>query len=237
MRTFVVGDIHGQSEALLQVLKLSYFNTEVDRLIVLGDIVDGGPNTFEVLEILLTIKDLIMITGNHDQWFIRFLNGGIEYDADSFSEYQGWYQQGGKATRDSYKKHGYKDTIPITHQTIFNRMIPYYIDEKNRLFVHGGFDPRVPIEKQEPYTLMWDRNLIQMSRANVPTPYKNVFIGHTDIQIRDDKTHKVISSDPIQYPNGVIALDTGAGFDGRLTLMDVDSLKYWQSDIVKKSTR
>jgi len=227
-RVFVVGDLHGQADAFAQVLMQSGFDLEQDQLIVLGDIVDGGPDTYGVVEILLTIENLILIKGNHDHWFIRFLNGGITYDKDSFSEYQLWYQQGGKATRDSYAKHGYTDSIPINHQTIFNRMIPYYVDEKNRLFVHGGFDVNTPIEKQNEYTLFWDRELITLSKMNIVTPYKNVFIGHTSTQY-------VVkgSTEPIQYPNGVIMLDTGAGWDGKLTLMEVDTLKYWQSNKVK----
>jgi len=207
MKTYVCGDIHGQAEAFAQVLVQSGFDLVNDQLIVLGDIVDGGANTFEVLELLLTIENLILIKGNHDNWAIRHIRGGIQYDPDSYSEFQTWYQQGGKATIDSYKKHGFDmASIPITHQTIFNRMVPYYIDDKNRLFVHGGFDPRVPIENQLPNFLMCDRDLITLSKLNTPTPYKNVFIGHTS---------------------------TGAGWDGKLTLMEVDTLKYWQSDLVK----
>lgn len=234
MRTFVVGDIHGQVVAFSQVLRDAGFNLEQDRLIVLGDIVDGGPDTFEVVEILLTVKNLVMILGNHDAWFIRHINGGMAFDKDSYSDFQLWYQQGGKATLDSYQKHGYDyGSIPISHQTIFNRMQPYFIDEKNRLYVHGGIDLREPIEQQTVESMTWDRHMIAQSRANVPSPYRNIFFGHTDIRARDPVTNKPINNEPVQYPNGAIGLDTGAGWDGVLTIMNVDTLKYWQSDKVK----
>ena len=55
-RTFVLGDCHGRFEALKQVLALSSFDYEEDKLIVLGDIVDGVPRTYEVGEELLKIK-------------------------------------------------------------------------------------------------------------------------------------------------------------------------------------
>ena len=227
MKTFVVGDIHGQANALAQVLGESGFNPKEDKLIVLGDIVDGGPQTYEVVEILLTIDNIEMILGNHDHWFIRFLNGGIKFDKDSYSEYQTWFKQGGEATRKSYEKHGYKETVPVSHQFIYNRMQPYYIDDKNRLFVHGGIRLDIPIEKQGIETFMWDRDLIVDSRLNKPTPYKNIFVGHTDTRFISGNT------DPILYPNGVILLDTGAGWrGGKLTLMDVDTLQFWQSQEV-----
>jgi len=66
MKTFTIGDIHGRYKALKEVLKLSKFDYDNDKLIVLGDIVDGGINTYKVVEELLKIKNIIFVLGNHD---------------------------------------------------------------------------------------------------------------------------------------------------------------------------
>lgn len=75
-KRFAIGDIHGRYNALLEVLKKSKFNYQEDELIVLGDVSDGGYNTYEVIEELLKIKNLIFIMGNHDEWFLNHLRSG-----------------------------------------------------------------------------------------------------------------------------------------------------------------
>ncbi len=221
-KKYVIGDIHGQHKALVQTLQRCNFDYEEDLLIVLGDIVDGGPDTFKVVEELLKITNIVVLLGNHDLWFKRFLDGGITYDSDSYSTYQTWYQQGGKETLDSYSLAGYKEgVVPITHQELFNSMVPYFVHE-NKLFVHGGYEPSLPIEQHNPYFLIWDRDLLHKSKTNIQLSYDKVFVGHTDI-----------GTTPIFYPNGLIALDTGAGWKGKLTVMDIDTLEYWQSDLVE----
>jgi len=69
MKKFVVGDIHGNYKALLQVLERSGFNKEEDMLISLGDIADGWSQVSECVTELLKIKNLIVIRGNHVLWF------------------------------------------------------------------------------------------------------------------------------------------------------------------------
>ncbi len=76
MKRYVIGDIHGRYKALKEVLKKSNFNYDTDKLIVLGDVVDGGVNTYEVVEELLKIKNLIYILGNHDVFLLIILSQG-----------------------------------------------------------------------------------------------------------------------------------------------------------------
>ena len=53
MRTLVIGDIHGALKALKQCLKKSAYNDREDKLIFLGDYVDGWPESAELIEYLL----------------------------------------------------------------------------------------------------------------------------------------------------------------------------------------
>ena len=66
MKRYVIGDLHGNYKALMQVLKKSKFNYEKDFLIIIGDVVDGYSCSYEVVEELLKIKNKVFIIGNHD---------------------------------------------------------------------------------------------------------------------------------------------------------------------------
>ena len=212
MATFTIGDIHARIEALKEVLKASKFNYEEDTLVVLGDIADGGYNTYEVVEELLKIKNIIYVVGNHDVWFMDYMKSGWSEDI--------WLSQGGRNTINSYAQ--FKYNIPVTHQEFFNKGVYYYIDDKKRLFVHGGYDPKYPIERQKRETLIWDRDLIQRCRNGLKIKeYERVFVGHTP-------TQSVGYDEPVRFGK-LIMMDCGGGWEGFLAIMDVDSEQFWLS--------
>ncbi len=217
MKTFVIGDIHGAYLALTQCLKRSKFDINNDQLIVVGDVVDGWTQTRECIDTLLTVKNLIYIKGNHDQWFQQWAISGIRPTI--------WTSQGGANTISSY---GWEDNIPKSHIDLMVNAPYYYIDDKNRVYVHGGFDWHKPVEEETEEYLMWDRDLFFfMKRQNsffdqkTYTQYDEIFIGHTQVK----------SIEPIHYCN-LWNLDTSAGWDGFLTIMNVDTKEFWQSDNV-----
>jgi serine/threonine protein phosphatase 1 len=217
MKTFVLGDIHGNYKALLQCFIRSGFNKTTDTLICLGDIVDGYPDVKECIEEILTCKNLIFCLGNHDRWAYDWMREPREFI---------WASQGGDNTFNSY--------VPKAHIELFRDAYASYTDDKNRLFVHGGFDIKEPVfEKQKLDTLLWDRHLaevVYMNRKSHPDikygGFEEVFIGHTSTQIICGGVT------PKKFCN-VWCLDTGAGYRGKLTIMDVDSHEYWQSDEAK----
>lgn len=232
-KRFVIGDIHGAYGALVQVLELSKLDYDNDELIVLGDIVDGHPHVKECVDELLKIKNLKLITGNHDNWFINFYADGAKPNM--------WVVQGGYNTLKSYGYGGDADrlqyvpfmgdceadlssvTVPEEHKEFFNSGVPYIIED-NMVFVHGGFDPKLPIEKQSFSDLMWDRELIEKCRNGKKLKYDKVFVGHTTTQSYGGHTH------PLKFGK-LWMLDTGAGWNGKLTIMNIDTEEYFQSDI------
>ena len=220
MKRFVVGDIHGAHKALSQCFKRSKFDPAEDLLISLGDICDGWPEVHKVIEELLKIKNLKVVLGNHDAWALRWMKDGWKGHE--------WITQGGSGTLESYQ---YKrDHVPPSHFHLLGDAPPY-IELGEKLFVHGGLDPDVDIEEQDPELLMWDRNLLHDAvRISKKSPeyrygkWEDIFIGHTP-------THFYKTPVPIHACN-VWSLDTGAGWSGKLTIMDIDSHEYWQSDPV-----
>lgn len=210
MTTFVVGDIHGRAKALEEVFLKSGFDKTTDTLIVLGDIVDGGLETARVFDILETVEKRIIITGNHDEWWLKWAQCGLELPI--------WVHQGGYASMRSYDFKWMN--VPKSHRLMIEKSRYYYIN-KNRVFVHGGFNPKIPIYHNTTEFLTWDRTLIDYAKEHIIDQFDEVFIGHTTTQLF--KTNK-----PVQLHN-LWMLDTGAGWNGKLTIMDIDTKEYWQS--------
>jgi serine/threonine protein phosphatase 1 len=233
MATWVIGDIHGCYKGLLQCLERSGFDKETDTLIQLGDIVDGWSEVYECVEELLTIKNLIAIKGNHDDWFNEFLKYGI-HPID--------FAHGGNGTKDSYNKHEGITNVPQSHIDFFNKQHYYYKDEFNRLFVHGGFNRHFTLEenKKVPHIFWWDRDLWMCALSYKQMPglegkksgsfkvkenLSEIFIGHT--------TTMNWGIDSYMKAANIYNVDCGAGFKGRLCIMNVDTKEAFYSDQVQ----
>ena len=213
-KTFVIGDIHGAYHALEQCLERSEFDPVNDTLICLGDVCDGWPQTRQCVDKLLQIKNLVYLLGNHDLWALNWMESGIAEDI--------WLTQGGVATCESYA-----DGVPIAHRSFLQNARSYYID-RNRLFVHAGILPGKRPEECSLNVLLWDRTLARMAYENSLkglegglTEFEEVFIGHTPIT----------SPKPVKCCE-VWMMDTGAGWTGVLSMMDLDNYAFYVSDPV-----
>lgn len=216
MRQFVIGDIHGAFKALIQCLERSNFDYKNDQLICLGDVCDGWPETNQAMEELLKINNLEFILGNHDYWTLEW---AVHGEATKM-----WLSQGGDGTVKSYP-----DGMPERHIQFLQGAHYYFIDNK-RLFVHAGFDPEVPIEAQGQEMYLWDRSLFRTAIARFEdkaeckiTSYDEVYIGHTPIHQYQMKPMKCCD---------VWLMDTGAGWEGVLSIMDINSKEVFTSDPV-----
>jgi serine/threonine protein phosphatase 1 len=213
-KTFVIGDIHGAHRALIQCLQRADFNYEKDHLISLGDVADGWPDTKSCIDELLRIKNLTYILGNHDFWTLEWMEN------DSIDPV--WYDQGGKATIDSYG-----GEVSNSHLQFLKHARPYFVMD-NKLFVHAGIQPEHPVEGQTLQTLLWSRDFAKLSYQRFLvqsedhiTSYDEVFIGHTPV--------------PFSYPikgSEVWMMDTGAGWSGVLSMLEINTKEIFTSDEV-----
>jgi serine/threonine protein phosphatase 1 len=213
-KTFVVGDIHGAHKALLQCLERAKFDYQNDHLISLGDVCDGWPDTRACIDELIKVNHLTYIFGNHDMWTLEWMQTG---DTDDI-----WLKQGGEATIKSYAS-----GIPIEHVQFLDDALPYYV-ENDKLFVHAGFDPKTPIDVQGLDIFLWDRELarialefFQKNMTTKLTSYGEVYVGHTVVP----------SSRPLSSC-GLWLMDTGAGWSGPLSIMNIQTKEIFQSDPV-----
>jgi serine/threonine protein phosphatase 1 len=230
-RTLVLGDVHGAYRALVQVLERANFNFEEDEK--------------ECVDLLLKVNKLHAICGNHDKWTLEWMRQGWKQPL--------WVNQGGEATLHSYGSSKWLPStydelakIPAEHRAYFENLSYYYLDSENRLFVHGG----IPWHHKQGFKrfvmevsgegLSWDRDLWTRAcyedvvwieegkrQRGEPKPqltlYSEVFIGHTSTEN--------YSFEPLNKCE-IWNLDQGAGWNGKLTLMNVNTKEYWQSDFV-----
>lgn len=232
-RTLVIGDIHGGLKAVVQVLERAKVTSD-DILIFLGDYVDGWSQSPEVLDFLIDLsnkQNCIFIRGNHDELVLDWLEDKHEHLNEEM-----WFKHGGKATVDAYKNVSVSQKEK--HIQFLKSLKNYHLDKMNRLFVHAGFTNMNGVTLEYfPKMLYWDRTLWEMALCLDDTMDKNseyypkrfkiyseIYIGHSPLS----KTERV---DPL-FKNTVWNLDTGAAFKGSLTIMDVDTKEFWQSDVL-----
>lgn len=231
-RTLVIGDIHGAFKALEQIMERANVN-ENDKLIFLGDYVDGWSQSPEVINYLLelkTINECVFIRGNHDDLFHKWL---IERRHN-----EQWLFHGGQATLNAYRNLDEQE-IKI-HKEFLASLDNYHLDDRNRLFVHAGFTNLHGVAYEYfPKMLYWDRSLWEMALALDPKlnegddtypkrlqHYNEIFIGHTP-------TVRIGKTKPVNAAN-VWNMDTGAAYKSPLTIMDVETKQFWQSDNVNE---
>ncbi|HCM34874.1 metallophosphoesterase family protein [Chryseobacterium sp.] len=227
-RTLVIGDIHGGFKALQQIFERAEV-TPNDKLIFLGDYVDGWSESSRIIQFLIDLsqkQECIFIKGNHDAWCEDWLALGQNPDM--------WLFNGGKSTVESYAE--YEQEELDNHLEFFQRMKSYHVDDQNRLFIHAGYASMHGPEK-EVYSsnYRWDRTLWEtavamdkkLERNSELYPkrlllFREIFIGHTP-------TLDIGSKIPTNKAN-VWNMDTGAAFTGSLSIMDIDTREFWQSD-------
>jgi serine/threonine protein phosphatase 1 len=229
--TFVIGDIHGGLRALHQVLERAKVTRE-DQLIFLGDYVDGWSESPQVLDFLIALKakqECIFIRGNHDELVLDWLTGAHQ----NFDETL-WFKHGGEATATAYSK--VTEEHKRNHINFLKSLQNYHLDDKNRLFIHAGFTNMNGINYEYfPKLFYWDRTLWEMALSldtTIPkeskafpkrlTLYHEIYIGHTPVT-------RIGETIPVNKAC-IWNVDTGAAFKGPLTIMNIDTKEYWQSE-------
>ncbi|WP_179343637.1 metallophosphoesterase [Winogradskyella ursingii] len=228
MRTLAIGDIHGGLRALPQLLERAHV-TANDKLIFLGDYVDGWSESAQVIQYLIDLSkknQCVFIKGNHDVWCEDWLRTD---ESDSV-----WLSHGGEGTKESYSSFSKKEKQQ--HLRFFEDMELYHVDDNNRLFIHAGFTSMHGVESEYNFrNFYFDRTLWEMALTmdkritkdsshypNRLKHYHEIYIGHTPTL----NYHKY---QPMNAIN-VWDVDTGAAFTGSLSAIDVDTKEVFQSD-------
>lgn len=211
MRTLAIGDIHGCHVALACLLNEVQPSAE-DRIIFLGDYIDRGPASREVVDTLLDLKkkcSTVFLRGNHEEMLLDARKNA--------GEARLWQMSGGFETIASYgapsESEGLK-CIPPSHWTFYILTQPYF-ETANHLFVHASLDPDTDMDKQEDFSLYWGR--VEYLRPHKSG--KRIICGHSAQHSGD-----------ILDLGFALCIDTAAVFGGWLTCLDVVSGQWWQAN-------
>lgn len=205
MRTLVIGDIHGCLDELLDLLEQAGPNLTTDRLVLLGDYIDRGPCSYEVVQLLRRLRErhgrdhVVMLRGNHEQMAIDYLEHGDH----------AWHRNGSHSTEMSLEANG----ASLAGLVRFFKTLPLWHEDEHFIYVHAGLRPGVKPGGQSEDDLLW----IREDFYRRPWDFgKRVVFGHTPVSyIRG-------GDDPIFWPN-MIALDTGCVNGGALSALEIEA--------------
>ena len=170
----------------------------------LGDYVDRGPSSREVVEYLIALErpgwEIVSLRGNHEHFFLEFLQNSEVYRI--------WREFGGGETLRSYgvrppsfddleefsrEREKFATNVPASHLR-FLKALPLSFTAGDYLFAHAGVRPGIALERQSPEDLMWIRDEFLLSDRVLE---KIIVHGHTP------------GERPVVRPNR-ICVDTGA---------------------------
>ena len=238
MNIFAIGDIHGCLNQLVsiheQILNYKNYKKEEDLLIYIGDYIDRGPKSKQVIDQILQLKNkeikAVFLMGNHEEMMINFLFNKI-------NNIKNWLNFGVDQTFRSYDieivefiKDGFEDDIinklretlldkmGKDHINFFNNLETNFSTEKY-LFVHAGVDPIKNFSEQTKKDYLWSRSSNFFHKDFKAE--KIVVHGHTP--------EANIINDPYR-----INIDTGCYFSGKLSsvrLSDVNNSRIFISNL------
>ncbi len=217
--TYAVGDIHGRDDLLEKMNERiiahhnAYHPDTMARVIYLGDYIDGGPDSKNVIDRLIRgVGDFktICLRGNHEDMMLNCLN------SDNRQVWHTWLSNGGEETLASFGislRFGGYDPQQLAEvlgpcRIQWLQSLPLFYQINHHLFVHAGIMPGIPLEMQQESDLLWIRNRFQESEEDHGFC---VIHGHTP------------ADEPVICANR-IGIDTGAVSNGKLTAVVLDGL-------------
>jgi serine/threonine protein phosphatase 1 len=150
--TYVIPDIHGRYDLLSDALTgiTARSGGEAGVIVTIGDYVDKGPESKEVVDRLLSGVaegwSFVALKGNHDAMMVQALRepAGMAL----------WMEKGGDAALRSYG--GDPAAVPQSHIAWLDQLPLMHVDA-HRVYVHAGVDPGIPLDRQSEATLLWKR--------------------------------------------------------------------------------
>ncbi|MBN1279580.1 MAG: serine/threonine protein phosphatase [Chlorobium sp.] len=218
-RIIAIGDIHGCHRTLLRLLEKTELQTS-DQLVFLGDYIDRGPRTKDVIDTLIGLDKhytCFFLMGNHELMFLEYLD-----TRDPVS----WFYNGGQATLLSYGSNNGLD-LPESHIAFMRNCQPY-LETEHYFFTHGGLDPELSVKDNlkyyKPEEFCWQR----------------VHMRNSFLESRSYRWEKTLISAHTPVPKPVlldqlIAIDTGCVYRenplfGILTAVTLPDRKIIQID-------
>ncbi|MEL1135040.1 metallophosphoesterase family protein [Desulfitobacterium sp. THU1] len=203
MNAYVIGDIHGCYHEFKRLLGRIKPDLTTERLILLGDYIDRGTQSWEVVKEIISLLEMfgrdhvVPLRGNHEQMAIDYI----------LCKGKSFLYNGGKETIKSFARHG----DYLGDYLEFFTSMPLYVEDEKFIYVHGGIRQGVSLSNQSSEDMLWLRDEFY---EYPNTTDKTVIFGHTP-------TYYINKTDqPAEIFNNY-ALDTGCVFGGYLSAAQI----------------
>lgn len=221
-RRIFIGDIHGHYDGLVQLIAM-IAPTEQDTLHFVGDLIDRGPKSAQVVEFVRQ-NDYPCVLGNHE----HLLLNAFPDENPNLSAFHGWLNSGGQPTLTSYPS-----TEALLEHVEWLKNLPLYLDLGDVFLVHAGFNPHKPLAQQTQMDFCWIRDIFH----RYPSPVfsdKCIITGHTITF-----TFPGVSPGQIAKGPGWLDIDTGGYHpkSGWLTALDIDEGLVYQVNTITDAER
>ena len=232
---YVMSDVHGCFYAFKKMLKQINF-TDDDLLIIAGDVIDrGGHNNLKIIDYILEHKNIILVRGNHEEFFLRYDNKELAGNL--------YYKFGGKNTISELSKMSVDEYLRF--RNFLNKTPLYYEINVNGIdytVCHNGYNLDYTIARNEKDEILLKETIeIQYASnwfdffcsSDLYTNFSNKFstmviAGHTPVQNIDGCNEIIITK---RY----IDLDCGATYNGgRLACLRLNDFEKFYQDITRK---
>jgi serine/threonine protein phosphatase 1 len=246
-RTFAIGDIHGDLDALVALLAKLPELDEGDTLVFLGDYVDRGPKSAEVVACVrrlpaMTAAKVVCLRGNHeDAWLEVVDQGWPEFIVprsngclEALRSFRGEPPPGeDELPKDEEIRPLHTGAFFPKDVVAWMRELPHFHEDEHAIYVHAGLPPAKdgsfphPSQVSPPRPLLWcrDRRFFADYRG------KLVVFGHTVTELLPNELSTYTPEDPSDLWAGpaCVGLDTGAGKGGFLTAIELPSRAVYES--------
>lgn len=213
MATYVISDIHGCYDEFMRMLELIKFSPS-DKLIIVGDMVDRGPDSIKLVEFVMKQSNIDSILGNHEDMMLGSLINNNQQMINC------WLNNGGHITLQELESLRNSRPHYISKILTYLQTLPLYIIHDKYIIVHGGVDIIVDPKYNSHFTVeqfmsAQDRNCLlwidgtQINTANMPADY-TLIVGHTPtIRIKNQpQPFRIVKR------NKIIYIDCGSVFKG-----------------------
>ena len=247
-RTFALGDIHGEPAHLARVLSQLPKLDASDTLVFLGDYLDRGPHSKEVVDRLMTMHSelparIVCLRGNHEDAWLRVCDEG--WDEFVLAPANGCLATlrsfTGAAAPVDREKPTFAEMARLSAGDFLSapvvdwvRTLPFWYEDQHAFYVHAGL-PRGsrgflhPSKAQPPAVLAWIRteDFTRNYRG------KKVLFGHTPVNVLPPGLSSYTPNDPsdVWINEDLVALDTGCGKGGFLTAVELPSMRVYESRV------
>ena len=221
-RRIFFGDIHGHYNGLIRLVAM-IAPTAKDSLHFVGDLIDRGPKSAQVVEFVRRGNHTCVL-GNHEH---LLLNAFPENDPH-LSAFHGWLHSGGQPTLTSYPS-----TEALMSHVEWLKTLPLYVDLGDILLVHAGLDPNKSFDQQTQLDFCWIRDAFHRHRDRAFKD-KCVITGHTITFTLPGVKPGQIARGP-----GWLDIDTGGYHpkSGWLTALDIDHGLVYQVNTITQEKR